>query len=559
MADPRLRPGIRCALSSSAAAARPRGRAGLAALVLTLFAGVLVPGAARATDGAVVDDLPNDELVCPVDDPALDVVARLRAVSLDLRGTPPSPEEVAAFDGLDDDAAAVLEATLIDEWLASPEFGARVVRRHRTLLWPNLTPIEFSTRGIVADARGIYSRNDGGVQQQYRGLRGATCRDEPARFDADGTILTTPVDGANVEGFVLVRPYWDPTTEVKVCAFDAEDALVDDAGVDCAAEAGTGRPGCGCGPNLQWCLRTEDQQAVRAALLEDVDRRIAANVEGDESYLELLTGRRAFVNGVLAHYWRNLTKLPRFVRMEPAAVDVATLPPDLAFPAAGDWRAIELDDSHAGVLTSPAYLLRFQSDRARANRFYNAFLCQPFQPPAGGIAITASTEPDLQVREGCKYCHAVLEPAAAHWGRFTEYGAGHLSSALYPPVRDDCRRCALNGSGCSDDCNRFYLTRAQTEEERAWLGSFRPYVFRDDEHVRNVESGPRLLVLASVVDGRLQRCVARSTAEWLLGRPLGDDDAAAVDDFVRGFEDDGFRYRALVKRIVQSDLYRRVR
>jgi hypothetical protein len=296
-------------------------------------------------------------------------------------------------------------------------------------------------------------------------------------------------------------------------------------------------------------------------MLEDLDRRVAANVVEDESYLDLLTGNRAFVNGPLAHFWRHLTKIPRFVRMEPSAVDVQTLPTDLAFSAAADWRELRLDDRHSGVLTSPAFLLRFQSDRARANRYYNAFLCQPFQPPAGGIEIVtgAAAEPDLQARAGCKYCHAVLEPAAAHWGRFTEYGAGMLSPTFYPAVRDDCRRCALNGSGCSDDCNRFYVTKAQTEADRQWLGTFRPYVFLGAEHVRNIEAGPRLLVRSSVVDGRLQRCVARSTAEWLLGRPLGSNEDSFVDELTRGFEDDDFRYRALVKRILQSELYRRVR
>jgi hypothetical protein len=506
------------------------------------------------------DDVTNAELVCPVDTPVQDRVARLRAVSLDLRGAPPSVDELAAFDGLDVDAASALEEALVEEWLSSDQFAARVVRRHRTLLWPNLSLIEFATRSVAVDARGIVARNDNNAQEVYRGLRGATCLDEPATFDSQGAIVTRFVDGANREGYVMVRPFWDPSTAVKVCAFDAQDALVADDGTACASDAGNGRRSCGCGPELQWCLRASDQVAVRSAMLEDLDRRIAANIQRDESYLDLLTGQRAFANGPLAHFWRHLTQIPRFVKMVPAAVDVEQIPGDLRFAATNDWREIRLDDTHSGILTSPAYLLRFQTARARANRFYNAFLCQPFQPPAGGIEIIASaTDPDLQVREGCKYCHAVLEPAAAHWGRFTEYGGGILTSALYPAVRDDCRRCALNGSGCSDDCNRNYVTRAQTEEERVWLGTFRPYVFRSPDHVRNIEAGPRLLVRSSVVDGRLQRCVARTTAEWLLGRPLTNDEDPIVDDLVRRFEDDDFRYRNLVKNIVTSDLYRRVR
>jgi hypothetical protein len=536
------------------ARARPQRPWAFLALAVVAVAGV-TPVRAQSTD-----DVTNADLVCPVDTPVQDRVARLRALSLDVRGVPPTGDELAAFDGLDADAGDALEDALLDEWLDSDQFATRVVRRHRSLLWPNLSLIEFATRTVGVDGRGIVARNDNNAQEMYRGMRGATCLDEPATFDTQGSIVTTFVDGANREGWVMVRPFWDPSTPVKVCAFDAQDSLVADDGTDCGSEAGNGRRSCGCGPDLQWCLRGSDQATVRNAMLEDLDRRIAANVQRDESYLDLLTGRRAFTNGPLAHFWRHLTQIPRFVKMTPAAVDVDQIPTDLPFSSTNDWREIRLDETHSGILTSPAYLLRFQTDRARANRFYNAFLCQPFQPPAGGIQIVPSaTDPDLQEREGCKYCHAVLEPAAAHWGRFTEYGGGFLSSTFYPSVRDDCRRCALNGTGCSDDCNRYYVTRAQTEDERAWLGTFRPYVFRHPEHVRNVEAGPRLLVLSSVVDGRLQRCVARSTAEWLLGRTIAASEEGVVDDLVRGFEDDGFRYRSLVKKIVTSDLYRRVR
>ena len=48
------------------------------------------------------------------------------------------------------------------------------------------------------------------------------------------------------------------------------------------------------------------------------------------------------------------------------------------------------------------------------------------------------TNPDLQQRSGCAYCHALLEPSAAHWGRWTEQGVGYLSAASFPPTREDC-------------------------------------------------------------------------------------------------------------------------
>ena len=518
----------------------------------------LAVSAATAAPALATDT--NDDLICPVDTADVGLTSRLRAMSLDLRGILPTDAEYAAFDGLEGDEAAALEAQIVDDWLESPEFMARVIKQHNALLWPNLEPIEFSTRRVAADSRGIFARNDGQVQEIYRGVRGATCLDEPARFDDEGGILATTVDGARREGWVTVRPFWAPETEVRICAFDAQVRLTSEDGADCSTEAGSGRRGCGCGPNLQWCLRTEDQNRIRSAMVEDMNRRVTAVIDEDDSYLEILTGRRAFVNGPLAHFWRHLTKLSRFVRMEPGMIGVDALPDDLPFAAIGDWREIQLDAGHAGVLTSPAFLLRFQSNRARANRFYNAFLCQPFQPPSSGIELVAGaiSEPDLQERAGCNYCHAVLEPAAAYWGRFTEYGAGALSPTFFPAVRDDCRRCALTGSGCSDECNRYYVTRAQNEDEREWLGTFRPYVYRRPEHVRNIEAGPRLLALSAAVDGRLQRCVARTTVQWLTGVTLADTDPA-LTELAWAFESSSFNYRDLVRRVVLGDVYRRVR
>ena len=66
---------------------------------------------------------------------------------------------------------------------------------------------------------------------------------------------------------------------------------------------------------------------------------------------------------------------------------------DLRFDESDRWVEIELPEQHAGILTSPAYLLRFQTNRARASRFADAFLCEPFTPPAGGLP--ASTEADF--------------------------------------------------------------------------------------------------------------------------------------------------------------------
>jgi hypothetical protein len=86
------------------------------------------------------------------------------------------------------------------------------------------------------------------------------------------------------------------------------------------------------------------------------------------------------------------------------------------------------------------------------------------------------------------------------------------------------------------------------------------YKFRRDDHVRNIEVGPKLLALGTIADNRLPSCVARRTAEWLLGEGVVPErDADWVAELARQFVFSDLSYRALVKQIVTSPRYRRVR
>jgi hypothetical protein len=214
------------------------------------------------------------------------------------------------------------------------------------------------------------------------------------------------------------------------------------------------------------------------------------------------------------------------------------------------------------VLTDPAYLLRFQTNRARANRYYTVFLCQPFSAPPGGLpspADSCSSEPDLQQRCGCKYCHALLEPTASHWGRWSEQGAAFLDPERFPRTRPDCEACALRGQQCSDDCRRFYVTNSIDPKQEPYLGGLNAYEFRRPEHERNVESGPRLLALSTITDNRLPMCSAGNVVRMLFGREPAEHEADWIASLATRFVQDGYSWKALVKAVVTSDAYRRVR
>ena len=490
---------------------------------------------------------------CP---PAHDLMSGerwLRAVSLDLRGVVPSPDEYALLDNGD------VPESLIDAWLDSEAFADRAARFHRSLLWNNVDDQRLvSTNNLFTNTDGIHwirNRAD-----DYRNDGNLYCGDFEASFDADGRpVPVDQGDGTVQEGWTWVRPYWSPDEDTKVCAFDAQQVEVSPLGTRCDTTSGGADPACGCGPDLQWCSVYYAEDAITNAMSRDIDLRVRQLVLDDRPYTELLTGRTAFVNGPLVHFYRHLTQVPATVRFLQSPVNADELP-DLDAVDTDTFVEVSLPDGHSGVLTAPGFLLRFQTNRARANRFYNAFLCQPFQPPDAGIALDPDQRQtvDLTTRPGCDYCHALLEPAAAHWGRWTEQGGGYLHPDDYPSFDPLCYDCSVYSLDCPDTCSRYYVTDPLDAEQDPYVGWLQAYQFLEPWQEANVEGGPELLVDATIVDGRLQTCTAENAATWLLGRPLGEDDDDELAKWTTALTGSGWSYKELVKAIVMSDSYRRV-
>jgi hypothetical protein len=103
------------------------------------------------------------------------------------------------------------------------------------------------------------------------------------------------------------------------------------------------------------------------------------------------------------------------------------------------------------------------------------------------------------------------------------------------------------------------VTEALGSEQEPYLGKLQAYEFRDPAHEVGIESGPALLVRESIVDGSLPACSARTAAQWLLGDVAFDADAAWYDEIGEDFVAAGFSWRELMKNVVTSDVYRRVR
>ena len=499
---------------------------------------------------------PNLSEVCVEPKERLDKYQYLRALSLDLRGHIPSLEEYEALHELDD-----VPQEWIQTWMSEPAFGQRAVRWHKSLLWNNVAGDRlFSVSSSLTGNGSAASpyRRVGGVAIRTRGHRGA-CGTQPARFNASGELMLPSVDGEVREGWVEVNPYWAPNSTVRVCALDARDDLATPSGQACGDRFMLGSAECGCGPELKWCAPSSINLQLGRHMTTQLDLMVADNVTSDRSYVDLFTTDKTFINGHLNYYWRNQPGIGANIQNAPSPYAVQNLP-EMEFEDES-WVEVSAGEHQSGILTAAAYLIRFQTDRARANQLFTQFMCQPFEPSGAELELGSDEAPeaDLQQREGCADCHRPLEAAAAHWGRWPENGAGYLSPEAYPAQTEECKLCAETGRQCTATCRSFYTLDNSDASMEPFAGYLKGYLFRRPEHFVNVETGPKLLVRSAIADNRLPNCVTKRNMELHYGRPLTKAEQARVDEYVRSFAESDYSYKSMITSIVTSETYRRVR
>jgi hypothetical protein len=481
----------------------------------------------------------------------------LRQLYLDLEGRAPRFEEYQEVTAGKATVDEVLERLLNGEG-----FRARIGYFHRELLWPNLQKMQLfgGEQLLIKNADGNHYRQI--IARFFRGDYYTSCVNEPARI-VDGVIQ---VNAQGQEGWVEVEPYWAKGTTIRVCAFDAQATVTTKAGVRCNSATGNYDTACGCGPNLNYCqgyiyrasgtITTEN--LVREAFEKEVLQMVDDVVKGDLPYSDVLTRRRGYVNGPTAHFWKYQSERSVYPSSSGLFASPGELP-DIDY-LDETLRPIERPGLHSGVLTAPAFLLRFQTNRSRANRFSNAFLCSAFTPPSQGLPAPDSDcakEPDLQKRCGCKYCHVGLEPMAASWGRFTQAGLTYLDPKQFPLSDVDCRDCATTGRTCSTRCATQYVTNVTNESERAFLGRLKESMFLNQTQQDYLEQGPRFLVERSLFQGKLADCICESVWRHFMNRPMtAQERASLLGDLSARFAASNYNLKTLVKAIVTSQAYR---
>lgn len=538
---------------------------------LSLWFALLVPAlAAPAFAQSPQECAPTD---------AIDPLRLLRQASLDILHRVPTFEEVKAVVDAPDRAAAVDAA--IDAMFEKEEYFDQVRRTFQVQLWSGLDAVDLL---IAGQNRLSYDRtNDlyyqGNARRRYRGDSTLHCLNQPqTEFDSSGHPVPietiTEADCRDVglgegvckrEGYVMVRPFWDPSTEIKVCAYDAQAMATGLSGESCDVYNAADR-GCGCGPNLRRCMRESDTGPIRRALEEEPARIFEHVVREDLPFVEAFRTRTSFVNGRTIHMYRYMDGTPS-VMTTGAIVYEPQMPtlPDVPYTDA-QWRRIERGPDHAGVLTTMSYLLRFASNRARANRFYTAFLCDPFVPSADGLpAEEENPSPNLRERNGCRDCHNVLEPAAAHWGRWRTGGTfGFLDASVFsltePVTSCQCGEGTDRGY-CNSYCQTYHVTAnnsaAETYETYAGLPMVVAYL--DELERQAIDVGPHGLTDEPHEEHQVARCAVRTLAQALLGRELSSHETRWLEEHTEAFEDSNMSYTTLFKALVADGKYRAMR
>ena len=336
---------------------------------------------------------------------------------------------------------------------------------------------------------------------------------------------------------------------------------------------------CGCGTGLERCHPGSSNQFDPAAFVlptrsplgidapfdasnaqqsqwsrfwwsEEAKHFIDSVVQEDRDFRDLLTGRESWVNGPLAHFYRQIqgstccdNGIYFGLTEQKPLFDTSAVPKDLLPQDTTSWRAVADRGALAsGILTMPVFLTKYGSRRARAHVLYNAFLCRQFV--AESVELTPSTEPDLTKRSGCSTCHSTLEPLSAYFSRVRESDWLYLPESNFPTV--ETKQC--NKSSPNVTCRSFYDPAFSSDAGATLYGAY--------SSAENTAAGPKGMGEYVVKHPDYASCVVNQVASSLLGRPLSEDDKARKDSWATDLVSSGYKMRSLVRSIVKSDAYR---
>jgi hypothetical protein len=316
--------------------------------------------------------------------------ARIDSAFLATRGKLPSAEEHARLVALPD--AASIAKQLVD----SPEVDTRLAPMMLLDASYQWSPVWGQSPGQMVKSKEI--------------AKGTTVYflDEPCA-------LADTVD---------VHPWWDMASTVHVCtaAYHPERYAIDGGATCNSGRIDKGRRfGCGCGPNLAWCLRSWDEFRQLKSALRDELRDTVTYASSQGWPLEQLFTSKETIRKPLAEFEEQR------IRLAEHAIEAM---PDLhEWPEAGRLapRYEAASGEHAGLLTTPAILFALDGFRSRMQLMAELLWCVRTR----GLNTRAETLLHLgvNVRDGsgwktlasmpsCNECHARMDYAQQFFTAF---------------------------------------------------------------------------------------------------------------------------------------------
>ena len=148
----------------------------------------------------------------------------------------------------------------------------------------------------------------------------------------------------------------------------------------------------------------------------------------------------------------------------------------------------------------------------------------------------------------------MLEPDAAHWGRWAEAGMMAMNEDKFPVFDQNCAEGRNNAI-----CRLFYLQPNEAGDVDSklqdYIGTLYPYVFTDTESQDNITQGPRKLAQKAIDRGDFAECTVKKLWNYFMKRPPLDSEADLMSALANDFAGDNYNFRNLVKRIITRDEY----
>lgn len=567
-------------------------------------------GAPGADDpSACVTNADGGASVQPLDlGPPLSPTRLLRRLSLRLTDAPPSMEAYEALAKADTAGQEAALASFLEQTLRSPQF-------YRTML-----RFAHDTLGIGEVTSGFYGEG-------YQGNLSAhlsACPDDTVHagvlYAVDpknyGKFATGQCQDASLE-IVQVTPWWNPASQVRMFASQAPGPATSDSGVDCSQSRGSLyetllKNGCGCGPDLRYCIPHSSYRDDGTSAREASARRMAWD-EPARLFAHVVWHDRPLSDIVLANYSVAPVLLKHAYMREAQGMDAGTAIDSVRFfdpadyagsPSSPDydpasplaWHEFVVEKYHpfylslagnvasgdvgrtyhfdprqqtgqplgipyAGILTTTGFLSSFPRERVRGARALEIFACRDFVPPPG----TQTFPPyhrDPAVEGSCLHCHTALDPASIFFKRMTTVGygtdrlwagfgaSGQPSANGEPWVR--FRRVFAH------DTRLTPVTAEQLEANpQAAFLDFLPPDQSLFGQVSDGTNGPLGLGKLLVLSGQLDQCMVQRFYQMMMGRRIGASEASTLTALTEDFVRENRNVRKLITRLAQRDEFRR--